>query len=80
MGGAKGQGAMRKVCEYEAHAAECRKMAARIKNPDQKRQLEEMAHAWDMMAGVRRKQLKSNSRSDAVGELVPPGEFESPTS
>ncbi len=49
---------MRKVSEYETHAAECRKMAAQMKDPEQKAQLEEMAKTWDMMAGVRKKQLR----------------------
>jgi hypothetical protein len=48
---------MRKVSEYEQHAAECRQLAAQMKNPQHKMQLEQMAAAWDMMAQSRRKQL-----------------------
>jgi hypothetical protein len=46
-----------KVSEYEQHAAECRQLAAQMKNPQHKMQLEQMAAAWDMMAQSRRKQL-----------------------
>ena len=56
---------MRKVSEYEAHAAECRKLATQMKNPQQKVQLEEMANAWDMMATVRKQQL---ARNDSMRE------------
>jgi hypothetical protein len=52
-----GQGIMRKVSDYEQHADECRAMAATIKNPTHKQQLEEMAEAWAMLARVRRRQL-----------------------
>jgi hypothetical protein len=48
---------MRKVSEYEAHAAECRTLAAQMKNPQHKMQLEQMAAAWDMLAETRKKQL-----------------------
>ena len=49
--------AMQKVSEYESHAAECRQMAAKMRDPVQKEQLEEMAEAWTMLAGERRKHL-----------------------
>jgi hypothetical protein len=58
---------MRKVSEYEEHAAECRKLAAQIKDPKHKAQLEEMASAWDMMARVRRDQL---ARNDSLRKLT----------
>jgi len=45
---------MRKVTEYEQHAAECRKMAAGMKNAQLKRQLEDMAEVWDRLARERR--------------------------
>jgi hypothetical protein len=48
---------MRKLSEYEQHAAECRQMAAKMRDPNHKRRLEEMADAWDMLAEARRKQL-----------------------
>jgi hypothetical protein len=48
---------MLKVSEYDQHAAECRQMAARTTNAVHKKQLEEMAEAWGMLAEERRKQL-----------------------
>ena len=50
--------AMKKVSEYEAHAAECRKMASQMSNPEHRKQLIEMAETWDMLAQARAKQLK----------------------
>ena len=41
---------MKKVSEYEAHAAECRKMASQMSNPEHRKQLIEMAETWDMLA------------------------------
>jgi hypothetical protein len=46
--------AMQKVTEYEQHAAECRRMAAEMTNPQLKKQLEDMADVWDMLANERR--------------------------
>jgi hypothetical protein len=48
---------MRKVSEYELHANECREMACRIRNQHHKKQLEDMAQAWEMLARARAKQL-----------------------
>lgn len=48
---------MRKVSDYENHAAECRQMALRVNDPTHKTQLEDMAEAWTMLARERRKQL-----------------------
>jgi hypothetical protein len=48
---------MIKVSQYEQHAAECRQMAARVGDPDQKAQLEEMAQAWEALARDRAEQL-----------------------
>jgi hypothetical protein len=48
---------LRKVSEYEQHADECRRMAAKMKDETHKRQLEEMAEAWTMLATERHKQL-----------------------
>jgi hypothetical protein len=55
---------MRKVSEYEAHAAECRKMAATTSNPLHKQQLTDMAQAWEMLAEERRKQLAKRGASE----------------
>ena len=52
---------MKKISEYEAHAADCRKMASQMSNPEHRKQLIEMAEAWDMLAEARAKQLKQRS-------------------
>lgn len=52
---------MRKVSDYQQHADECRAMARKTLNAVQRRQLEEMAEAWAMLADVRRKQLQTHS-------------------
>jgi hypothetical protein len=46
---------MRKVLEYEQHAAECRRKATEMKNPKLKQQLEDMAEVWERLAHERRK-------------------------
>jgi hypothetical protein len=54
---------MRKLSEYENHVSECRQMAVKMRDPVQKKQLEEMADAWAMLADERRKQLlKANGQ------------------
>jgi hypothetical protein len=53
---------VRKVSEYEQHAAECRQMAARTNDPEQKKQYQEMADAWAMLARERAKQLAKSGR------------------
>jgi hypothetical protein len=49
---------MRTVAEYELRAEECRKIATHMKDPEQKKQLEVMAQAWDLLARTRLKQLQ----------------------
>jgi hypothetical protein len=49
---------MRKVSEYEMHVKECRRMAAQMKNPEHKKQLQDMAEAWEMLARERERQMK----------------------
>ena len=61
---------MRKVSEYERHAAECRVMASRTRNPFYKKQLEEMAEAWAMLARERRKQLQKQTNGAPLGEVI----------
>jgi hypothetical protein len=52
---------MRKVTEYWEHAAECRKMAAGMRNPEQRQQLIKMAETWEMLAEERQNQLNKRS-------------------
>ena len=68
-----GEFGLRKVSEYEQHAEECRKMAAKMKDATHKRQLEEMAEAWAMLARERQKQLQKQRyrTEDLLGGLQP---------
>lgn len=59
-------GEMRKVAEYEAHAAQCRRMAAQMKNALHKKQLVEMAKAWETLAEARRLQLLKRANGDPI--------------
>lgn len=53
---------MRKVSEYEQHASECRQMATNSKNPTHKKQLEDMADAWTMLARERQKKIEKRAQ------------------
>jgi hypothetical protein len=44
---------MCRVAEYELRAEECRRLAAQMKDPEQKKQLEEVAQAWHRLARAR---------------------------
>jgi hypothetical protein len=56
----QGELVMRRVAEYELRAEECRELAAHIqKDPEQKKQLEEMAQAWELLARARLKHLQN---------------------
>lgn len=48
---------MRKVSEYEQHASECRQLAATTKDQTHRKQFEDMADAWAMLARERQKQI-----------------------
>ena len=52
--------AMRKVSEYERQAAECRKLAAKMKTLEQRKQLEDTAEVWDRLARERRVGIVEN--------------------
>jgi hypothetical protein len=51
---------MRKVSEYEQQAAECRKLAAQMKTPEQRKRLEDTADVWDRLARERRQGIVEN--------------------
>jgi hypothetical protein len=46
--------AYRRVAEYQAHANDCRKMAARMARPEDKELLEQLAQAWEKVAKLRK--------------------------
>ena len=47
---------------YDQYAEECRKLAARMQNPEDKKRLEELADAWAAVAEQRAKNKKSDLR------------------
>ena len=59
---------MHRVLEFEQRADECRQLAVRTFNENQKRKLLEMAEAWDRLAQERREQL---SERPANGHQLP---------
>ncbi len=63
---------MRKISEYEQRATECRKMAAKTRNPLHKQQLEDMARAWEMLLGVRWKQVETFALCAVGGVCMEP--------
>jgi hypothetical protein len=54
---------LKKLHEYEAHAAECREMA-RIAPATHRAQLEQMAQTWDSLAEARKKQLAKQGKTE----------------
>jgi hypothetical protein len=54
---------VRKIEEYEQHAEECRKMAATMKDPTFKNQLQAMAEVWEMLARERQKQIEKQTKN-----------------
>ena len=56
---------MKKVAECERQAAECRELAAEMKNPQQRKQLEDMAEVLDRLARQRRQGIVENKHDQA---------------
>jgi hypothetical protein len=50
---------MRKVAEYRERAADCRRRAEQATGDEEKKHLEELAAAWELLAKTRQKQLES---------------------
>jgi hypothetical protein len=53
---------LKKINEYEQHAAECRRMA-RTAPPAHRVLLEQMAETWDQFAEARRRQLAKEDKA-----------------
>jgi hypothetical protein len=47
--------------EYEENAAECRRLAAQMKDPKLKKQFVDMADTWDRLARERRQGIVENN-------------------
>ena len=50
---------MRKVAEYQDRAADCRRRAEQAVDDEEKKRLEELAAAWELLAKTRQKQIES---------------------
>jgi hypothetical protein len=48
---------MRAIAEYLQHAIECRTLAKRVTQPQDKTILEELAEAWEKVAALRERDL-----------------------
>jgi hypothetical protein len=59
---------MEKLAEYEKAAAECRRSAMQMKNPQQKKQMEDMAELWERLANERRHGIVENKPDQARSE------------
>jgi hypothetical protein len=53
---------VKKIHEYQQHAAECRDMA-RTASPAHRQQLEQMAETWEQLAEARRRQLERQGKT-----------------
>jgi hypothetical protein len=54
--------AMDEVAQYRKYADECRGLAAMAENPEHKKQLGEMAAAWDTVAKQQKSELCNIAR------------------
>ncbi len=50
---------MRKVAQYRERAADCRTRAENAAGDEDKKRLEELAAAWELLAKTRQKQLEN---------------------
>jgi hypothetical protein len=48
---------MRAIAEYIQHAIDCRTLAERVAQPQDKKLLEELAEAWEKIAVLRERDL-----------------------
>jgi hypothetical protein len=58
---------MKQAAEYRQHASECRKLAMGARNEQERRQLLDMAAAWERMAMDREAQILRDAREPASG-------------
>ena len=57
---------MKTVAEYRQYAEECRRLAAQLTKPEDKRAIEIMAVAWDKVAEGREAALKRKEPPELV--------------
>jgi hypothetical protein len=58
---------MKQAAEYRQHASECRKLAMGARNEQERRQLLDLAAAWERMAMDREVQILRDARAPASG-------------
>jgi ferric-dicitrate binding protein FerR (iron transport regulator) len=63
---------MKKVSEYQAHADECRRLAAGTSNEEHRAALQRMAETWESLANDRAERILREARIEALEN--PPGE------
>ncbi len=51
---------MRKALEFREHAQECRLLASKAQNPDQRAQLIKMAETWESLAESRERMVRES--------------------
>lgn len=56
---------MSKIEPYDQYADECRKLASRMKDPEHKKRLEELAEAWVTVANEHAKKKKNRAKVQA---------------
>jgi hypothetical protein len=49
---------MRKVAEYQGRAEDCRRPAAKAASDQERKALDDMAAAWELLAKTRQEQLE----------------------
>jgi hypothetical protein len=59
---------MKTVAEYRQYAADCRAIARGLKDPEEKRALEDMAAAWEKAADKRETELDRGVLSQVAAE------------
>ena len=56
---------MRAVAEYLQHAMECRTLAERVTQPQDRKILEELAEAWEKVAALRERDLINSKTANS---------------
>jgi hypothetical protein len=58
---------LKQVREYRQHAEECRALAAKVRYPDHKAQLLDLASRWETLADEREKMLAQRRKLEQNG-------------
>jgi hypothetical protein len=56
---------MKQAAEYREHAGECRKLAQTAKSEAERKQLKEMAAAWERMAVERERRIAQENQNSS---------------